>query len=44
VDFIYGLGGREITVKHIQDIAKRLLDIKKSGKPGAMVEYVGVRE
>ena len=44
VDLIYGLGGREITVKNIHGIAERLIDIKKSGKPGALVEYVGVRE
>ncbi len=44
VSYIYGLGGREVTVEHIKKIASDLLEVKKTGKPKKLITYLGVRE
>ncbi len=44
VDYIYGLGGRDIFVTDIEKVYQTLLDIKKSGKTGQLIQYLGVRE
>lgn len=43
-NYVYGLGGRDITVEMIKGIFNELLDIAKTGKPREIVQYVGVRE
>ncbi|MBC7190605.1 pyruvate ferredoxin oxidoreductase [Candidatus Aerophobetes bacterium] len=44
VNYIYGLGGREVTVEHIKKVVYDLEKIKKSGKIENLVNYLGVRE
>jgi pyruvate ferredoxin oxidoreductase alpha subunit len=44
IDYIYGLGGRDIFVTDIEKIYQTLLDIKKSGKADQLIQYLGVRE
>ena len=44
ISYIYGLGGREVTVNHIKKVADDLLRIKKTGKVENLVNYLGVRE
>ena len=45
VDYIYGLGGRDITLEHINSIYDDLGTIVKYGKfPTQLVKYLGVRE
>ena len=45
VDYVYGLGGRDITLNHIESVYNDLLAISKSGKrPSELVSYLGVRE
>jgi pyruvate ferredoxin oxidoreductase alpha subunit len=45
VDYVYGLGGRDITLDHISSVYQDLLQIQKSGeKPIELVKYLGVRE
>lgn len=44
VDYIYGLGGRDIFVGDIEKVYQTLLDIKKSGKTNQLIQYLGVRE
>lgn len=44
VNYIYGLGGREVTVEHIKKVVQDLERIKKSGKIENLVSYLGVRE
>jgi len=44
VNYIYGLGGRDIFVADIGKVYQTLLDIKKSGKTGQLIQYLGVRE
>ncbi len=44
VDYIYGLGGRDIFVADIEKVYQTLSDISKSGKIGDLVQYLGVRE
>lgn len=44
VDYIYGLGGRDIFVADIEKVYQTLLDFKKSGKNGQLIQYLGVRE
>ena len=39
-----GLGGRDIKAPEITAIYDRLLDIAKTGKPGQLINYLGVRE
>jgi pyruvate ferredoxin oxidoreductase alpha subunit len=43
LDYIYGLGGREITPADIETVYKDLADVAK-GKPKDKVTYLGVRE
>jgi pyruvate ferredoxin oxidoreductase alpha subunit len=44
ISYIYGLGGREVTMDHIKKVADDLLRIKKTGKVKNLVNYLGVRE
>jgi len=44
VNYIYGLGGREVNVDHIKKVADDLIRIKKTGKVENLVNYLGVRE
>jgi pyruvate ferredoxin oxidoreductase alpha subunit len=45
VDYVYGLGGRDITLEHINSVYDDLLTIVKYGKaPSQLVKYLGVRE
>ena len=44
VDYVYGLGGRDITLKHIESVYNDLLSIVKEGRPENLVSYLGVRE
>ncbi len=44
VNYIYGLGGRDILPEHIKKIFRDLEDIKKTGKVKSLINYVAVRE
>ncbi|MBE0478244.1 pyruvate ferredoxin oxidoreductase [Candidatus Aerophobetes bacterium] len=44
ISYIYGLGGRDVTVEHIKKVVDELSGIKKSGKVENLVNYLGVRE
>ncbi|GAG32714.1 unnamed protein product, partial [marine sediment metagenome] len=44
VNYIYGLGGRDILPEHIKKIFMDLEDIKKTGKVKSFINYVSVRE
>ncbi len=44
VNYIYGLGGRDILVSHLQSVYEDLADIAKTGKTGQMVRYLGKKE
>jgi len=43
-DYIYGLGGRDLSMEEIRGIYEELQEIQKDGKAGNLVNYVGVRE
>ncbi|MBL7158835.1 MAG: pyruvate ferredoxin oxidoreductase [Candidatus Omnitrophica bacterium] len=43
-NYIYGLGGRDIFPEDIKKVYKDLEDIKKNGKVGSLVNYLGVRD
>jgi len=43
-DYIYGLGGRNITLEEIERVFKETLDVAKTGKVESPVTYLGVRE
>jgi len=43
VNYIYGLGGRDITVKDIEGVFKDIKEISKTGKVKNYVSYLGVR-
>jgi pyruvate/2-oxoacid:ferredoxin oxidoreductase alpha subunit len=43
-DYIGGLGGRDVTAKHIEWIFEDLLDISKNGRRGRSVEWVGLKD
>ncbi len=42
--FVYGLGGRDISVPMIQDVFKSLLEAKKSGVREMPMQFIGLRE
>jgi len=42
-NYIYGLGGRDISIEDIEAIYENLFAIKKSGKVDKEIEYYGVR-
>ncbi|MDD4493161.1 MAG: pyruvate ferredoxin oxidoreductase [Eubacteriales bacterium] len=44
INYIYGLGGRDVKAEDIEMIYRRLLDIAKSGETGPVYNYLGVRE
>ncbi|MDR3071313.1 MAG: hypothetical protein LBU29_01760 [Endomicrobium sp.] len=45
VNYIYGLGGREINIRHISDVYETLIKIATgSEKPSSQVRYINVRE
>ena len=44
VNYIYGLGGREITPNDIWSICNNIRDINLTGKVQQSVNYVGLRE
>jgi pyruvate ferredoxin oxidoreductase alpha subunit len=45
IDYVYGLGGRDITLAHISSVYDDLAAIVKNGRASAkLVNYLGVRE
>jgi pyruvate ferredoxin oxidoreductase alpha subunit len=44
VNYIYGLGGRDIFVEDIENIYKDLEKIAETGKVENLINYIGVRE
>ncbi len=44
INYVYGLGGRDIRVEDIHGVYQRLTEIAKTGKTGKMFEYLGVRK
>ncbi len=51
VNYVYGLGGRDITLSHIDTVYQDLIEISRNGKypkgraaVGELVTYLGVRE
>ena len=44
VDFIYGLGGRDIFVEDIEKVFGSLSEIDKTGKVNEKIAYVGLRD
>jgi pyruvate ferredoxin oxidoreductase alpha subunit len=44
VNYIYGLGGRDIVPQHFEQAASDLQDIAATGKVKSLVNYLGLRE
>ncbi|HID65125.1 MAG TPA: pyruvate ferredoxin oxidoreductase, partial [Anaerolineae bacterium] len=44
VDYVFGLGGRDIVPSQIEQVARDLLKIAETGERGEPVRYLGVRE
>jgi pyruvate ferredoxin oxidoreductase alpha subunit len=44
VNYIYGLGGRDVKADDIEKVYNDLLEIQKTGKVGETYRYLGVRE
>ncbi len=44
VNYIYGLGGRDVRADDVEKVYNDLLEIQKTGKVGETYRYVGVRE
>lgn len=44
ISYIYGLGGRDVTMDDIEKVYRNLIDIAKTGKISETYNYVGVRE
>ena len=43
IDYIYGLGGRDVTVDHFDQVFGALSEIASTGDPGEVYRYIGVR-
>ena len=43
IDYIYGLGGRDVTVDHFDQVVGALSEIASTGDPGEVYRYIGVR-
>jgi pyruvate ferredoxin oxidoreductase alpha subunit len=44
VNYVYGLGGRDIRVEHFKEVAKKLETIAATGKVDEMLGYLNLRE
>lgn len=44
VDFLYGIGGRDISPEHIETVYDQLATVASEGKPGELYRYVNVRD
>ena len=44
ISYIYGLGGRDVTMDDIETVYRNLINIAKTGKVSETYNYVGVRE
>jgi len=44
INYIYGLGGRDVGVGDFKTVIKRLAEVANTGKTGDLVSYLGVRE
>ncbi len=44
LNFIYGLGGRDISNTQIAEVYERLLKVAETGKAGSLRNFVGLRE
>ncbi len=44
IDYIFGLGGRDITLPQIESVYRDLVEIAKTGNVKQTVNYLGVRE
>ena len=44
VNYIYGLGGRDVSMKNIRSVYEDLLEIANTDKVEQMVNFLGVRE
>lgn len=44
VNYVYGLGGRDIKVEHFKDVARKLEKIATTGKVDEMLGYINLRE
>jgi pyruvate ferredoxin oxidoreductase alpha subunit len=44
INYIYGLGGRDVKTNDIELVFRRLLDIAQGGEIGPVYNYLGVRE
>ncbi|MCK9582853.1 MAG: hypothetical protein M0Q46_04460 [Endomicrobiales bacterium] len=44
INYVYGLGGRDITLEHFREVFDRLEKIKNGGEVGEPLEYINVRK
>lgn len=44
IDYIYGLGGRDISIEEIVEVGEKGNKIKQEGKVDKLIDYVGLRE
>lgn len=44
VNYIYGLGGRDISTEHIRSVFGELENLASEGKPDDNIRFVGLRE
>ena len=44
INYVYGLGGRDVKVEDMEHIFAVLKDVIETGDPGDMYRYLGIRE
>lgn len=44
INYVYGLGGRDLRLEDVENVYNDLFEIVKTGKTGDFVRYIGLRE
>ena len=44
INYVYGLGGRDVSAGEIEGVFAELAAIRDSGEPGEIYRYLGLRE
>ena len=44
INYVYGLGGRDLRLEDVEQVFNELDEIVKSGKTDKVVNYLGLRE
>lgn len=44
INYVYGLGGRDVTVESLKSVYEALMEIEKTGDAGERYRYLSLRD